>query len=270
MELEFPTGALELLKPGKYRLLAVHLGSSFRLEEAASTLGATLAQAKAYAVLRRTHALIFLFPYGSLVYLPLSEQPLAEAELREMKAFVRRPHDEIRDEFIIEVVADQKERVEFAKAILPEPTLAKVAIVAEAMAQSNSLEHYEDVADRLTEESTEIIDIIAEGKRPHDGPKTLSFIGESLAVRRELVAHLSVLDAPEITWEDRSLDLLYQALCNNFEIQQRMRATEYKLELVKETAQVVVSLNESRRSHFMELVIIFLIAVEILLYLIGH
>ncbi len=259
-----------LLPPGSYSLLALHLGSSFNLSRANSKLGGTLARAGAYLVLRRTHAIIFLFPYGSLVFLPLSKQPINEAEIREFKEFVRHRHDEIRDEYIIEVNPSEKERVEFSKVYLPEPTLEKVALVAQLMAQSNSLEHYEDVADQLTEDSADFMDTMAQGQRPVDGPQTLKFIGEGLAVRHGLLAHLSVMDSPEETWEDKSLDILYQALRNNFEIQQRMRATEYKLELVKETAHVVVSLNESRRSHFLELVIIFLIAFEIVLYLIGH
>lgn len=268
--LEIPSETTGVLEPGSYTLLALHLGSSFNLNRAHSKLGGTLAQAGAYLVLRRTHAFFFLFPYGSVVYLPLSGQPIAEAEIREFKEFVRHAHEEIRDEYIIEVHPEEKERVEFSRAFLPQPTLAKVALVAQLMALSNSLEHYEDVADELTEESADFMETMAQGQRPVDGPHTLKFIGEGLAVRRGLLAHLSVMDPPEGTWEDKSLDVLYQALFNNFDIQQRMKATEYKLELVKETAHVVVSLNESRRSHFLELVIIFLIAFEIVLYLIGH
>ena len=49
-----------------------------------------------------------------------------------------------------------------------------------------------------------------------------------------------------------------------------MRVVEHKLELLKETAQLVVSINESRRSHFLEIIIILLIAIEIALYIVGH
>jgi len=125
------------------------------------------------------------------------------------------------------------------------------------------------VAIELTNNSSDLTDRMAVGKMPPTGAKMLSFIGKSLAIRRELVSQLSVLDPPESIWEVASLDLLYHALRNNFEIQQRMRVVEHKLDLIKETAHLVVSLNESRRSHFLELIIIFLIAVEIVLYVIG-
>ena len=96
------------------------------------------------------------------------------------------------------------------------------------------------------------------------------FIGQSLAIRRELVSQLSVLDPPESIWEDDRLDRLYHALQNNFEITQRMRVIEHKLELIHDTARMVVSINEVKRSHFLEMVIIFLIAFEIVLAIIGH
>ncbi len=122
----------------------------------------------------------------------------------------------------------------------------------------------------LTEESSAVTGPMAQGRMPPAGKRMLEFIGKSLEMRRELVSQLSVFDPPEEIWEDDRLDSLYHALRANFEIQQRMRVVEHKLELVKETAHLVVSINESRRGLYLEMIIIFLIAVEIVLFLIGH
>ncbi len=40
--------------------------------------------------------------------------------------------------------------------------------------------------------------------------------------------------------------------------------------LIHDTAEMVVSINEGRRSHFLEMVVIFLIALEVVLAIIGH
>ena len=138
------------------------------------------------------------------------------------------------------------------------------------MAQSNTLEHYENQTIELTDSSSVLTDRMVKGEMPPQGKEMLVYTGKSLSLRRELLAHVSVLDPPEVIWESKSLDQLYYGLRNNFEISQRMRVVEHKLELLKETAQLVVSINESRRSHFLELIIILLIAIEIALYLIGH
>lgn len=258
-----------LLGPGSYRLRAVHLGSSFDLLAAARETGGLLAPGRAYLFVQRMGALHFLFPFGSVVTIPLSSAS-TEADISEFGNLVRNRHERVADEFQLTIEPEDKEKVEFGRVTIKRGDMDRLVLLTTVFAQSNTLEHYENVAVILTEESSAVTGPMAQGRMPPAGKRMLEFIGKSLEMRRELVSQLSVFDPPEEIWEDDRLDSLYHALRANFEIQQRMRVVEHKLELVKETAHLVVSINESRRGLYLEMIIIFLIAVEIVLFLIGH
>jgi uncharacterized Rmd1/YagE family protein len=260
---------MEPLKAGFYHLRAVHLGASFDMVAAARETVGTLAPGKSHLFIRRTGVLYFLFPFGSLVTVPLGNTT-GDTDLSEFRKLVNKPHEPVTDEFVLRVAPEEKEGVEFGQVSVRDGSLERLSLVATLLAQSNTLEHYENVVAAMTESTASLTDRMSQGKMPPSGSAMLMFIGQSLAIRRELVSQLSVLDPPEAIWEDDSLDHLYHALQNNFEITARMRVVEHKLGLIHATAQMVVSINEGRRSHFLEMVIIFLIAFEIVLAILSH
>lgn len=255
---------MQALSPGTYTLRATHLGASFDLVKAARETVGTLAPGKSHLFIRRTDALYFLFPFGSVVSVGLTATA-GEPDIAEFRPLVHESHDPVRDEYVIRVAPEEKEEVEFEQATVHDGALERLALVAALLAQSNTLEHYERVVASITANTAEVTDRLAQGKMPPSGSPMLVFIGQSLGIRRELVTQLSVLDPPEAIWEDDSLDRLYHGLQANFEIPQRMRVVEHKLELIHDTAQMVVSINEGRRSHVLELIIILLIAFDIVM-----
>ncbi len=260
---------MEPLGPGTYKLKAVHLGASFDMVEAARETVGTLAPGKLHLFIQRTGMLYFLFPFGTVVTIPTGGNG-SDPDLAEFRKLVSNPHEPETDEFIMRVAPDEKEGVEFGQVKVRDGALERLALVAAVLAQSNTLEHYEKVVTEMTNSTASLTDRMSAGKMPPSGSEMLVFIGQSLAIRRELVSQLSVLDPPESIWEDDRLDRLYHALQNNFEIPQRMRVVEHKLELVHDTAQMVVSINEGQRSHHLEMIVIVLIALEIVLAIIGH
>lgn len=259
------TGKTQLLQPGSYRMKARHLGSKIDLISAAEKHGGVMAPAKAYLLIQQESVIYYLFPFGSYISIA-SEGVTASLDFR---SFVARAHDEIQDDFHLTVAPDQPEQVEFEKVTVNSAEREKLALISWLMAQSNTLEHYEDQTIELTDSSSVLTDRMVKGQMPPKGKDMLIYTGKSLSLRRELLSHVAVLDPPESIWESKSLDQLYYGLRNNFEIPQRMRVVEHKLDLLKETAHLVVSINETRRSHFLEIIIILLIALEIALYLIG-
>jgi uncharacterized Rmd1/YagE family protein len=260
---------MEPLGAGSYKLRAVHMGASFDMVAAARETVGTLAPGKSHLFIKRTGVLYFLFPFGAVVSVALTPGA-SEPDLSEFRKLVSTPHEQVTDEFIMRVTADEKEGVEFGQVKVREGSLDRLSLVAAILAQSNTLEHYERVVAAMTEDTAGVTDRLSQGKMPPKGSEMLVFIGRSLGIRRELVSQLSVLDPPESIWDDDSLDRLYHALQNNFEIPQRMRVVEHKLELIHDTAQMVVSINEGRHSHFLEKIVIFLIALEIVLAILGH
>ena len=256
------------LGPGLYRLKAVHLGASIDMVGAARETAGTLAPGKAHLFIHRTGLLHFLFPFGGLVTVVISDT--ADPDISEFRSLFRDPHDPVVDEFSLRIDPNEKEGVEFGQVTLREGRQDRLALVAAILAQSNTLEHYEKIVTNMTGSTAGVTDRLSAGKMPPSGSEMLAFIGKSLAIRRELLSQLSVLDPPESIWEDDSLDRLYHALQANFETPQRMRVVEHKLDLIHDTAQMVVSINEGRRTHFLEMIVIILIALEIVLAIWGH
>ncbi len=251
------------LGPGSYRLKAVHIGASLDMVAAARATAGMLAPGKAHLFVHRTGLLHFLFPFGGLVSIIQSDA--ADPDVSEFRSLIQDPHEPEVDEFILKIDPEAKEGVEFGQVTLKEGHQDRLALVAAILAQSNTLEHYEKVVTGMTSSTAGLTDRLSAGKMPPSGSPMLAFIGKSLSIRRELLSQLSVLDPPESIWEDDSLDRLYHALQANFEIPQRMRVVEHKLNLIHDTAQMIVSINEGRRAHFLEMIIIFLIALEIVL-----
>lgn len=78
-----------------------------------------------------------------------------------------------------------------------------------------------------------------------------------------------MLDKPEIIWDDISLEHLYNALYNFFDINDRFKAIEYKLNFMSENISFLHEVIDSKKAHFLERIIIWLIVVEIVFTLID-
>lgn len=218
------------------------------------------------------HSCAFIFPFGAMVLFNATEW--RGALQQQLKPFLRDTAERVSDKFELEFAPDQKEHVEFKKVVLCSMRPEKMKLVALVLAQSTSLEHYEMLADELMQKTAEITrDMASKGRTPKPTREMIRYIGVGFATRRDLVNHLSLLDPPETTWDDPDLHSLYGSLRSNFDLASRFRSLEYKLDLVRELAQMVVDLADSRRATILELTIILLIALEIVLYLaniMGH
>ena len=69
------------------------------------------------------------------------------------------------------------------------------------------------------------------------GSLLMTFLGLGLNTRRHIVSNLSILDAPDVVWEDPALHSLYQEHKANFELSSRFRTVE--------------TLNQFKRKNFL-------------------
>src|SRR5450631_3253495 len=88
------------------------------------------------------------------------------------------------------------------------------------------------------------------------------------------IAHIMVLDKPDITWDNPEADRLYTTMAGLFELNQRYLEIKHKSETLLDMTDVFSSLSHARRSARLEWIIIILIAIEIVIYLMqlyrGH
>lgn len=257
--------------PRILNLDSTHLGKEIDLEACARVFVDRLIQAtKSELVLRLGEGQVHLFPFGAVVFLGI-EPAQAEVLLAELTPYVEMPASEkVVDDYLIEIRTGARDQVCFEQVILGEEDSLKIQMVASVLAQSTTLEHFEKMAERMLQKASSVTDGMASGGRiPLTLKQMIRFIGAALSARREIVSRLSIMDAPEMAWEDRDVDKLFHDLKSNFEFSARFRSLEYKLRLIHESVEVIVNLTNTRRSEFLELTIIALIALEIILALLG-
>lgn len=246
-----------------------HLGKRINLEACARAFVDRLLHAsKSDLALRLGNGRVFLFSFGSAVFLDV-ERTQVDVFLRDLMPHVETPATErVTDDFLLEIRPGVREVVSFDRVVLAEENPRKVQIVAMVMAQSTTLEHFEKMAEGLLQRASAVTDGMATGGQIRMSHKEMiRFIGVGLSARREIVSRLSILDSPEMAWEEHVLDKLFHDLKGNFELSTRFRSLEYKLRLIHESVEVIVDLTNTRRSMMLELTIIGLIALEIVMAL---
>jgi uncharacterized Rmd1/YagE family protein len=254
------------LKQRTIPLYSIHLGHSIRIDRAsAHFVDRLLEVTKSDLSVRLGEGVVYLFSFGSAVFAGVEEHRM-RVFLEELKPFVEGPTEQVTDDFLVEVVEGAKEQVYFDRVILSEATPEKMKIVALVLAQSTTLEYFEGLADQLLSRTATITDgMTAGGRIPLSTQELIRFIGMGLGTQREIVSRLSILDSPEVVWEDVALDSLHQGMKNNFELTMRFRSLEYRLRLIRDSAEVLVDLNATRRAALLEMTIIFLIALDIVI-----
>jgi uncharacterized Rmd1/YagE family protein len=90
-----------------------------------------------------------------------------------------------------------------------------------------------------------------------------------LLIQHKMVGHVEVLEKPDVLWDHPELERFYARLRNEYELRERERALNRKLELVSRTVATLLELIQNRRSLRVEWYIVLLILFEIALTLYG-
>ena len=211
-----------------------------------------------------------LFRYGVVVLFGLD--PVEEARfLQDMETFLHQPFAEHETEKV-EILAtrDAIEGVSSGKILLSEFNLPRLQIVADVLAKSVILAHYESTLaytfDRIEPLATKLQ---KGGRFLHQGRQLLQHIGDVLLIQGKMVGRVEVSEKPELLWEEPQYERLYLRLSDEYELVERHRALERKLDLVSKTAETLLELLQNRRSLRVEWYIVILIVAEIILMLYG-
>lgn len=210
-----------------------------------------------------------LFRYGAVVLFEL--QPMEEVAFltqlaSQVNGAIASPEQEDAE---LVLVAGGDERVDLSGAIsLGDASVERLQLVAEVLAKSVVLAYYE----RQVAQVFDTIEPLASGLRSAGrfGARAhglLNQIGEVLMVEHKMVGRVEVTEKPDLLWDHPRLERLYARLVDEYELSERHRALEHKLELISRTAETVLGLVQAKRSLRVEWYIVVLIMVEILLTL---
>lgn len=211
-----------------------------------------------YGAGRQIHA----FDFGGVVLLGVS--PEDAAPVLDLLREPGRPLDH--DTFLLE--DGDPVQVTFNAVRLPGRAPDLLRVVARVLAQSSAIDRLEGEIDRLLRDVETVVGELRDhGRITRTEDQLARFIGVVLHTRGELVSGLAVLDKPEETWEDQRSSDLHQALVRNFEIEERFKLLDQKLDLVQDAIEVITDMWRSRHATKLEWLVILLISVEIVLAL---
>lgn len=208
---------------------------------------------------------VFAFRYGVIVLFGVA--PEGEREVLE------RVHEQVIDPLsipevetaTIELAPGDEEQVDAHGNIrLRELTRERLLLTATVLARSVILGRDEtriaDIFDRI---EPLVAELQQHGRVGHPIHRVMQQIGEVLAAQHRMVGRAQISEKPEVLWDHPELDRLYGRLEAEYELGDRARVIEHKLEVIGEAADALLNVIQDRRSVRLELAIIALIAFEV-------
>lgn len=212
-----------------------------------------------------THGLVALYRFGVGVFVGLS--PVEEDELLRMLAGrVTGERGLMHDETaVLEISDSYDDRIPPGGPILlRDLSEARFLCLADALARSVAL-------GRDEREVNAVLDVIEpftlamarRGRSPGPRRGILRLVGQALLVQHRVAGRIAVEEKPDVLWERPELERLYARLEDEYELRERGRALQQKLEVIVETARTFTDILDANRSTFLEATIVLLIVFEI-------
>ena len=206
--------------------------------------------------------------FGSVVFWNYSST--AARTLRdEIYAFISdRSFDERIEEQVKVVVGAEKDEVRPDLVRLVQADVARISIVARAIAQSVALDHLETRLQKSLEALLEYIEPLrTHGRVPARVREIQKRIGWAVSTKHAVITNLTLFDKPDQTWESPALETLYRGLYDEtFDLHDRVQAVNRTLDFLEEVVRLFLDLVQTRRMVFLEAAIVALIVFEIVFF----
>jgi required for meiotic nuclear division protein 1 len=206
-----------------------------------------------------------LLRYGAIVLMNVAREAEA-AVLERLKPLVSDPLTPVEiDELKIELRSDGDDAVDMTGTVcLRELTIERLQLVADALAKSLVLSHYETgialAFDRIEPMAAALR---REGRIGIAGRPLLRQIGNALLVQQKMVGRVETGEKPELLWDHPELERLYAKLAEEYELRDRTRALDYKQAVVLRTTETMLGLVQERSSRRLEWYVLLLIFAEL-------
>ncbi len=150
--------------------------------------------------------------------------------------------------------------------VLPDQMIERLQLVADVLAKNLMLSHYErriaSIFDRIEPLAATLRKHGRTGARSRE---LLHHIGSVLAMQHRMVGRAETGEKPELLWEHPGLERLYMRLAEEYELRDRDRALDRKLDVISRTVEMLLELVQTRSSMRVEWYIVLLIVAELAL-----
>lgn len=254
----------------EYNLEAVYLAKAVNITKAAEKLDKNLIgkRREFLTYLLGPREFLFVFSFGAVVFANV-EKDTQTAIKKTLSKFLTSPVKNPYSESYTLRENEHKLNVGEEAADLPVVGTGEVEIAARILAQSVALEYIEELTDEILSNIEVTNAEMEKGKLAGDSRSFLKFFAKNNNIIQFVISKLSLLDKPDITWENKRLEVLFSQLADIFELRQRFRNVEYKIGFARTNSEFFLTFLQSRRANFLEAIIVLLFIFDILIYFFG-
>jgi required for meiotic nuclear division protein 1 len=181
---------------------------------------------------------------------PLSTEKFAVPEREELRVLIRPDAEQLADAT--------------GNIVLRDRSIERLQLVADVLAKNLVLSHYETRMAAIFDRVEPFAATLREkGRAGAPGKVLLQHIGDVLAMQQKMVGRVETGEKPELVWEHPELDRFYMRLADEYELRDRGRAIDRKLDIVSRTVETLLSLEQTRSSLRVEWYIVVLIVAEL-------
>lgn len=214
----------------------------------------------------REGGIAVLFRYGVIVLMNVS--PDGEKALTErlfylvVDPFEPRESDEVR----IDVRSDADDQIDVSGAItLKEITLDRIHLIADVLAKSLVLSHYESRVAIGFDRIEPMAEMLRRNGRLGIGSRPLlRQIGNALLMQHKMVGRAETSEKPDLLWDHPELERLYTRLAEEYELRDRARSLDHKQAVILQTSEIMLGLVQERSNLRLEWYVIALIVLELI------
>ncbi|PIQ76186.1 hypothetical protein COU78_01355 [Candidatus Peregrinibacteria bacterium CG10_big_fil_rev_8_21_14_0_10_49_24] len=246
------------------RVSAVHIGDSIALKPMIKSNRESIVMRNPLIVQWKKKNVV-IFPFGVVVFWDFSanEEQRFFADIAEHIVHVQ--ESPLRETGKVEEGSQFSFRDD--RITVPSIDSKSIAVISLILARSLGLEKQELNLEKLTLQFQPLVTRKKSSLLGYvSNRKMLRISGEAMDVHQITSISMSMLDTPDLVWDDTDLCDFYKDLLEEYEIEMRHKQLTYKLELLMQHSEFILHLLEARKSFWLEVTIIVLIAVEIVLF----
>lgn len=210
-----------------------------------------------------------VYGFGAIVLINLPESFLKRALTKKARQCCTVEFSEPASEEYAVIIdpALERDTIEYDAVRLRALTPERRGIIADILAQSVVIDNSDAQAEKMVQQFSAYTTLLEQRGRLRVSTRTvLKLIGKNYGILELVVARLSLLDRPETVWEDKELELFFEEMRLMFDLEDRFKALDFKLQLIQSHSSLFLQTISERRVEVLEIIIVALIIFEIVLF----
>jgi len=206
---------------------------------------------------------LYILGYGVVVFAGYDDMKMSEFMLI-IESYCRNQLKEKYREELVIVDNAEKDAFTYNEIFVSKLDVQVLRIIMLNVGQSVALDYYLQTGSDLLEKTNRLTEQLEKnGAINISGKNLLRFIGKTMNVKNSIVDNLFIIDSPEAVWDNEYLAKIDKGLKETFDLKIRYRDVDEQLKIVKENLDLFIEIFNTRRSNYLEIIVIILILVEV-------